>query len=408
MKQKAENKVLVIPSWYPTRQKPIEGSFFQEQAIAMSHLYDTKILYHSQKIQNRLVRFLNTIKFLLKVKPKIKFLEDTYTKEPTMLLFETESTLGIFGINRKALIRDYLVAFERITSLGWYPDVIHAHCVFFGGIIGSSIGLRFNVPYIITEHNVFQFYSFHPSLQKLIKSAFESAQSVISVSKHQSRMILMPGINCQPINVGNLINQDVFFIKPRANRIFTILFVSYDSYIKDNDTFFKAISLFRSKSTFPFVVKILGRTLNNDNSNYFYLLAQKYNVTDCVEITNLVSRNEIVSFFQLADVFVSTSIAETFGVSMCEALFCGVPIISTANGGVDEMIDEKNGILVDLKDHGAISAALIKIANKEFIYNRDEVRATAVDKFGKEAFIQKMNIAYTSAILNYNLKRLDH
>ncbi len=55
-------------------------------------------------------------------------------------------------------------------------------------------------------------------------------------------------------------------------------------------------------------------------------------------------------FLSSADVFICTSISETFGIAIREALMCGVPVISTKNGGAEDIINYKNGFLVNL--HG--------------------------------------------------------
>ena len=36
--------VLMIPSWYPTEENPISGSFFREQALALSRKFDFFVL----------------------------------------------------------------------------------------------------------------------------------------------------------------------------------------------------------------------------------------------------------------------------------------------------------------------------------------------------------------------------
>ncbi|MDZ4203228.1 MAG: glycosyltransferase [Bacteroidales bacterium] len=391
-------KILVIPSWYPTEERPLEGTFFQEQALAMSELYDIRILYPEKATKNRFVRLLNTLKYILRIRPRIEFINITFTKEPKLYSFTIVGSLGILWFYEKVMTWEYNAAIEKVIKSGWKPDLIHAQSVVYGGIYSYFIALKHKIPYIITEHNVFLLSDYSIKVQRLIKSSLEHAKLVLAVSQHQQRMILMHGIKCKTQVIGNMIDEHKFYIAPPHHQAFTILFITYNGFIKDNETFLRAIKLFKQKSIHPFVVNVLGRTFENGISDYFISLVKDYDLSDCVELTGSVDRTQIVNYFQTSNVFVSTSIAETFGVSLCEALFCGVPIISTANGGVDDMIDKKNGVLVNIQDADAICEALIKISNKEIVFDPVDVRNTVIDKFGKKEFIKKMDFFYSSAM----------
>ena len=398
MNSQIKNKILIIPSWYPTEKMPIEGSVFQEQALAMKHLYDIKIFYPKRTENNRLLRLFNALLFIIKIKPSIEFVEDDFADDPGKFSFHYKSGINRLNIEGKMLVWQCNAAFEKIINNGWKPDLIHAQCTVYGGIISYFISKKYNVPYIITEHNVFLLHSYYKEIQGLMKSALEKAEIVLSVSEHQKRMILMHNINCNPVVVGNMIDENIFRIAPKKHNIFTILYISFDHFIKDNKTFYKAVKLFKQKSKGPFTVKLLGRSHRPDETNPFIILTKDFDLNNNIEIFGNVSRDKIVNYYQDADVLVSTSIAETFGVSMCEALFCGIPIISTANGGVDDMIDNKNGIKVNIKDEIAICDALLKIINREIIFDPQEIRNSVINKFGKEVFIKRIDNIYKTAI----------
>jgi glycosyltransferase involved in cell wall biosynthesis len=391
-------KVLIIPSWYPTENRPLEGSFFREQALAMKDLYEIKIFYPQSEERGRLSKLMSSLFYMLRLKPEIEFLKDNYACEPEKYSFHYSGGIGRLRLGQKMLEWQCLAAFEKVLETGWKPDVIHAQCTSPGGIISSFISKKYNVPFIITEHNIFLLHLYPEKIRTLMKSALENARIVIAVSEHQKKMILMQGINCHPVVVGNMVDDSIFDIAPKKLKIFNILYISYDHYIKDNETFFRAVKMFQQKMKDPFTVKILGRNTMSDRSNTFENLRDNFDLGNQVEIIEYVEREEIVKFFHETDVLVSTSIAETFGISLCEALFCGVPIISTANGGVDEMITDRNGIKVRIQDEAAICNALLKIFNKEIIFNPQEIRNSVINKFTKEIFRGKMDEIYSSAL----------
>jgi glycosyltransferase involved in cell wall biosynthesis len=91
---------------------------------------------------------------------------------------------------------------------------------------------------------------------------------------------------------------------------------------------------------------------------------------------------------------VSTSIAETFGVAQCEAMMCGVPVIATANGGIDDFISNENGIKIPIQDYEALADAIMKIKNREIVFDKNVVRNSVLNKYGSDAFSKRLKNIY--------------
>jgi glycosyltransferase involved in cell wall biosynthesis len=92
-----------------------------------------------------------------------------------------------------------------------------------------------------------------------------------------------------------------------------------------------------------------------------------------VDIKGILSNDEIHIFYKnnYVDCFIHASESEGLPVSFMEAQSYGIPIVSTNVGGVPEIVNETNGILIDAKaDSEQIADAIEKI-----ILNR-EVRQT--------------------------------
>jgi glycosyltransferase involved in cell wall biosynthesis len=70
---------------------------------------------------------------------------------------------------------------------------------------------------------------------------------------------------------------------------------------------------------------------------------------------------------QFADALVLSSRFENLPCVLLEALSTGTPMISTHVGGVAEIINEGNGILVPTENEAALLAAMIEIQNRTFI-----------------------------------------
>ncbi len=109
-----------------------------------------------------------------------------------------------------------------------------------------------------------------------------------------------------------------------------------------------------------------------------------------------VSNNTLIDFYKTkqVDFFISVSASEGIPVSMMEAISFGIPIISTDVGGVNELVNNDNGLLLP----NDIYAEQIAKSMANFIYENNHIskRQAAKDTWHK----------YFSAHVNYsNLAR---
>jgi glycosyltransferase involved in cell wall biosynthesis len=96
------------------------------------------------------------------------------------------------------------------------------------------------------------------------------------------------------------------------------------------------------------------------------------------------------------NVFILSSISETFGISILEAMEMDLPVIATKVGGVLDIIEDgKNGILIGPKSSSQIAKALIRILDHPAEAAK-LVRAgkETVKKFDWEEVIKQIEIVY--------------
>src|SRR3989344_4800472 len=100
-----------------------------------------------------------------------------------------------------------------------------------------------------------------------------------------------------------------------------------------------------------------------------------------------MSNDELPSLLNSVDVFVYPSVPlggweEQFGYAMAEASACGVPVVSTKTGSVDEVvIDGKSGILVESNNSEQLADAINKILS-------DKEQAEQMGRFGREHVVK--------------------
>jgi glycosyltransferase involved in cell wall biosynthesis len=75
-------------------------------------------------------------------------------------------------------------------------------------------------------------------------------------------------------------------------------------------------------------------------------------------------QNSLSDYYQAADIFISSSIYEAFGLTFLEAGYHKLPIISTNVEGIPEVVlNEKTGLLCNPRDYNVMSENIIRLSN---------------------------------------------
>jgi len=73
-------------------------------------------------------------------------------------------------------------------------------------------------------------------------------------------------------------------------------------------------------------------------------------------------RHNLARLFTAADVFVTASLMETYGLTLVEAMACGIPVVAFRVGGIPEAAPEGRGaILCQPQDGAALLAAITNL-----------------------------------------------
>ena len=87
---------------------------------------------------------------------------------------------------------------------------------------------------------------------------------------------------------------------------------------------------------------------------------------DCVFLKGKIPNCEVVQVLNQLDVFCVTSLLESFGVAVIEAMACEVPVVATKTDGFCEVMkDQETGYLVNIGKVEEIAEALEKILKNE-------------------------------------------
>ena len=179
-----------------------------------------------------------------------------------------------------------------------------------------------------------------------------------------------------------------------------------------------------------FVIAAAAASLRDTNKNFSWLLGQVAELPELEDVlivlvgegdieipTNLnvrfmggiSDRSKRATVFSAADIFASTSLMETYGLTLIEAMSCGRPVVAFRTGGVPEAVPNTGGILCDLVDAAAFKAAIQKLRNCEDFRNDlgTEARKLVDARNSKPRFAAAFARVYEACLAGIQTSRIE-
>ena len=400
--------ILMLPSWYPTKDNPFQGSFFKEQAIALEDNFNFIVILPNYKT---VFSFGYLIKKIFNLNKVILNNEEKNTKEFIIyipLIIKIYIHFYDFLKKRKLKIREDGIGkyipniFENILKKQFIQILKQNHFNFdyvYGvtaqdkAIEAELFAKAANVPYVLAEHAPFPWPG--TTLSDKQKQAIENADLFLAISNDKIRQVLLQNIHLKNIKyIGNLVDETMFKMQPVAHDTKTFLIVAANSFYKQYDMFIKVFNELKSITQKPFKVIVAGYNANKGYSrNAEELLnhLKNSNFYDDIELIPSVPRNELYKLYNRVDCFIMTSIQEGQPVSALEAACCGLPIFSTRCGGVEDYVTNDIGRIYDITDYKSFANGLSDFLEERITFNKDNIHKTIINKFGKQTFINNFS-----------------
>ncbi len=127
-------------------------------------------------------------------------------------------------------------------------------------------------------------------------------------------------------------------------------------------------------------------------------------LTDRVTFTG--AKDNVEDYLRAADMFVFPTRSEAFGISLVEAMACGLPVITTSVGGVADIVSPGNqGLVVEPDNEEQLSAAIERLAHDTALANRmrDAGLETAQRRFSSARVAALYSELFTSLCITSNL-----
>ena len=204
--------VLVLPSWYLTREAPAQGRYFADQAQALRRAGATVGVVYPE------------LRSLRKASPRLlrrNYFQRSAAREQGVPTLRSHgwnlgwrSSLGARWRTREA---GRLAA--RYARRRGRPDVVHAHSGRWAATAAARLSERWGVPYVVTEH----FSGFQRGVafrweRRLARRALLDADGVAAVSTSLKRYLLENGFARGARVLPNLVDTDFFTPPPSPQR----------------------------------------------------------------------------------------------------------------------------------------------------------------------------------------------
>jgi glycosyltransferase involved in cell wall biosynthesis len=364
-------KILFLTPWYPDEASK-HGVFVQEQARAIAKLH--QVIVVSTKIDYK----------------KFGIFSFTWSEFKDGALLEQRirinASFRIFNQLNYFITNFYLTL--RIARK-FKPDLIHGNIGYPGALWSYLVSRAIGKPFIMTEHT-FIYNNFRSKLHKILTLfALNRASTILTVSTKAAEEIKKYSISKVRV-VPNIVRVGIFGIQPFPSGTITIGFMgnlSSPIHVKGLDVLLKTLS--KLKLDFRLLIGGEGSRMEE-----YKRMANSLGIGEKCIFCGFFPYEKGPEFMKQLHFFVNTSRLESFGIALVESMASGLPVVCFDNGGPSDFIQECNGILVENQNEEKLLEAMEWMMRHYQTYDREKIRASVIDRFTEDAFINRMKVIY--------------
>jgi glycosyltransferase involved in cell wall biosynthesis len=385
-------KVLFLASWYPSRVGAFDGDFIERHAKAISLFHKVFVVYvvKDPSIKNGKITVNKEITGNL-----ISFRGYyPYSKFKKGFLEKIHSNYLSFHLHKKI--------FKMIQEEFGMPDIVHLNVLMKAGIFARWLKRKYSLPYVLSE-NWTGYYPENKSgylqksvlYKKLSKRIYNDCDLPLPVTKDLGeRMNKLFAVTKQFMVIPNVVNTSLFYFENQiAKKKKRLIHISTLGYHKNIWGILHSIKkLFQQRQDFELL--LVGKP-----SSEIIEWSKKNGLNEsCVVFTGLISYAEVASYLRKADALIMFSRYENLPCVILEALCCGVPVVASDVGGIREVINKENGILIHSENENELIEAMNYMLDNLEKYNKKNIASSASEKFNYQTVVQQFTFAYQTVL----------
>lgn len=378
---KFSNTVLFLPAWYPNRTHASIGSFIRSHAEALSKQIQVHVLHVCGDEQARR---------LFELEQSLVNGVETY-----VLYYRKPASKTKLALLRKAILHGVALfyAYYLYRKNQPRPGVFHVHVLSRSALVPFTLNLFTKTPYYISEHwsrYVPEDGSYKGYLRKAFtKAVVKRSRGLSAVTAYLGTHLQNHALSHPNFKVISNVVRELFVKAPFLNLpdAETGYFVHVSNFARDvkNVLMILEMAKIMQQQNIPFKLVMVG---DGDELEAAQAFATREALGNVV-FTGFLYDDALLSIMQNAKALVMFSHYETQSVVALESLTLGVPVISSAVGGLAEIVNEQNGILVEPKNTSALVAAIKMFLDTGNRFDRLAIRQAALKKYSPEVIAQE-------------------
>lgn len=380
-------KILWLCSWYPSKMEPFNGDFIQRHAKAAALFNDIHVIHVTNDFPDGIEQLGQEVFSNGQLREHI-----IYFKKKKSLKAKLTNHLRWLALFKKA-IRNYIIKNGR-------PDLVHVHVPVKAGVLALWVKKNYKISYLVTEHwgiynDVIEdsYAAKGIAFKRFSQKIFQQASRFISVSEYLAKGVnKLIGRKDYEV-IPNTVNTDLFSYKEKKDPVFRFIHVSNMVSLKN------AEGILRSFKNFIEQNGIAELIMAGDKHLHIRSYAQSLGFPKGV-LTFLgeIPYTQVAKEMQKADSLLLFSTIENSPCVIGEALCCGLPVITTNVGGIPELVDHSNALIIESKDEAALSQAMHQMVSKINNYDRKKIAENAIGKFSYPVIGKQINAAYEEVL----------
>ena len=253
-------------------------------------------------------------------------------------------------------------------------NIIHAHWIVpqaFLAVLYKKIFLKKDLKIICTIHgsDIFELRGW--LMTKIKKWTLDNVNCITVVSKEVMKEVKALEIKNIPIILASMGVDDEIFNSENNKSIkekYIInnpLILSVGRLVEKKGVNFSILAIKEVVKKYPNVkLLIIG---DGPLKNNLELLSKKLSLEKNIFFLGGVAHEKLSEYYKSADIFISSSLSEGFGLTFVESMLCKCPVIGPSLNSVSDIIkNEKTGIQVNAKNTKLFASKIIELLdNKE-------------------------------------------
>ena len=231
-------------------------------------------------------------------------------------------------------------------------DVIHAH-YWLSGLVAKEISNELNIPFIFTSHSLGIFLDGYNKERVDCEKIVMTSTNLVTASSVFETMLIADTYKIDENKIKKItpgVDRKIFIPDLSVEKENIILSIGRIQEQKGQLQTIEFLNNFK-KIQNDFKCYFVGGPSGKHGNEYLHELKQTikdFNLDKHVEFLGDLPQTEIIELFKKAKLLIHTSKFETFGLVAIEANTMGVPVLTTNNGSLMEIIENnKNGYLSD-------------------------------------------------------------